>query len=186
MTRRALPLLAMAFASACAGVPDARASEALAEAAAPREGHLACGGATLTARTLLREVADHDRQVVSQTITITPPGAKAASPLRLDARPLRQPFLPRTPVLDASATGWACVTSANGKSYIHIVMTCTESPLRPACAGPTREWTRLYDTRGRSLDAGFPHEGPRREALFRQLGLDQAEEAGISLSDPLE
>lgn len=184
MTRRALLVLATVAACASAAARDARASESLPDAAAPVVGHLACGGATLTARTLFREVADHDRQVLSQTITLVPPGATTGSPLKLDARPLRQPFLRDTPVLDASVTGWACVTSADHKSYVYLSLTCTESPLRPACAGPTREWTRLYDLRGRALDAGYPRDaGPREAALTRRLKLDLD---SVSMSDPLE
>ena len=187
MTRRTLPLLAVAVACAYASAPAARASESLPAAGAPRVGHLDCGGASLTASTVFREVIGQDRQVVSQTMTVTAPGAKTASPLKIEARPFRQPFLRDTLVLDASATGWACVTSTSHQSYVYVVMTCTESPLRPACAGPTREWVRLYDLRGRALNAGFPHDaGPREQALMKRLGLDHVEDAGISLSDPRE
>lgn len=187
MTRRALSLLALAAVCASAGAPAARASQSLPAAGSARVGHLDCGGASLTASTVLREVTDQDRQVVSQTITVTAPGAKKASSLKLGARPFRQPFLRDTPVLDASATGWACVTSASHQSYVYVVMTCAESPLRPACAGPTREWVRMYDLRGRALNAGFPHDaGPREDALMKRLGLDHVEDVGISLSDPLE
>lgn len=177
--RATRPLLAAAVACACTGAPAAHADEAIAV------GHLACGGATLTARTQFHEVADHDRQVVSQTITIVPAGTKTASPLKLDAHPLRQPFLRDTPVLDASATGWACVTSTDGKPYVDMVMTCTESPRRPACVGTLREWTRLYDTRGRALDAGLPHDGPRESALLKRLKLEHLDD-GVSMKDPTE
>ena len=153
--------------------------------AAPSEGHLACGGATLTARTQFREVADHDRQVVSQTITVVPAGAKIASPLKLDAHPLRQPFLRDTMVLDAAVTGWACVTSTDGRPYVYMVMTCAESPRRPACVGTLREWTRLYDTSGRALDAGLPHDGPRKSKLLKRLKLEHLDD-GVSMSDPTE
>jgi len=182
MSQRILPLLALALACtwACA-------SESLPAAGAPRVSHLDCGGARLTASTVFRDLPDQDRQVVSQTITVTAPGARTARPLKLEARPFRQPFLQDTPVLDASATGWACVTSAHHQWYVYVVMTCAESPLRAACAGPTREWVRLYDLRGRALNAGFPHDaGPREEALMKRLGLDHVEDAGISLSDPRE
>jgi hypothetical protein len=181
--RLALPLLALAVLCASAGTPSARASES----GELRSGRLDCGGASLIARTVFREVPDHDRQVVSQTVTLIAPGAKTASPLKLDARRFRQPFLPDTLVLDAAATGWACVTSTHHQSYVYVVMTCTESPLRPTCAGPTREWVRLYDLRGRALSAGFPRDaGPRWEALMKRLGLDHVEDAGIALSDPSE
>jgi len=182
--RLALPLLALAALCVSAGAPSARANDEYGDL---RLGRLDCGGASLIARTVFREVPDHDRQVVSQTVTVAAPGAKTASPLKLDARRLRQPFLPDTPVLDAAATGWACVTSASHQSYVYVVMTCTESPLRPNCAGPTREWVRLYDLRGRALNAGFPRDaGPRWEALMKRLGLDHVEDAGIALSDPSE
>jgi hypothetical protein len=187
MIRRTLPLLAMTVACACASAPSARASESTPAAGALHVGHLDCGGASLTASTVFREVPDQDRQVVAQTMTVTAPGAKTASPLKIEARPFRQPFLRDTPVLDASATGWACVTSTSQRSYVYVVMTCTESPLRPACAGPKREWVRVYDLRGRALNAGFPHDaGPREEALMKRLGLDHVEDSGVSLSDPRE
>jgi len=151
-----------------------------------REGHLACGGASLSASTRFLDVADHDRQVVSQFIAIVPPAAATPVSLVLDARPLRQPFLRGTPVLDASATGWACVTATSGRAYVYVMMTCTESPSRPACAGDTREWVRLYDLRGRALNAGFPHDGPRTPALLKRLGLAGAVADGVSLADIAE
>lgn len=177
MTRRLPTTLAVLL--ALAGATRARACEP------PSEGRLACGGATLIARTQFREVAGHDRQVLSQTITIVPAGAKTASSLKIDVHPLRQPFLRDTPVLDASVTGWACVTSADGKPYVYMVMACAESPLRPACVGTLREWTRLYDTRGRALDAGLPHAGPRESELLKRLKLEHLDD-GVSMSDPLE
>ncbi len=168
----------LAAALACAGTAGARASDAASA------GRVDCGGAHLAARTVLREVPDHDRQTLSQTITIVPPGATTASPLKLDVRPLRQPFLRDTSVLDAAVTGWACVTSTDHRSYVLLSLTCTESPLRPGCAGPTREWTRLYDLRGRALDAGYPRDaGPREQALAKRLKLDLD---SVPLSDPLE
>jgi len=180
MTARTLSLLAAA-AFACA---TARASESMPAATAPAVGHLTCGDASLTASTTLLDVPNQPRQVVMQTINLVSPGSKTPTALKLDARPLRQPFLRGTPVLDASVTGWACVTSADHKSYVYVAMTCTESPLRPACAGPTREWTRLYDIRGRALDAGYPRDsGPREQALARRLKLDLD---SVSMSDPLE
>lgn len=183
MTRHALSLLAMACAFALS--PAARAGESPPEAAAS-VGHLACGGASLTASTVFREVADQDRQILSQSIAITPPGKKTATMLKLEAHRLRQPFLPGVPVLDASATGWACVTASDGKSYVYVMMTCTESPLHPDCAGPTREWMSLYDTRGRALTAGMPHEGPREAALIKRLKLEHLDDGGVTLSDPTE
>jgi len=90
-------------------------------------------------------------------------------------------------VLDAAVTGWACVTSTHQQSYVYVVMSCIESPLRPNCGGSMREWVRLYDLRGRALNAGFPRDaGPRWETLLKRLGLNQVEDAGISLSDPSE
>ena len=184
MSRLATTLLAATV--AWAGAPMARASEAMAApapASAPREGRLACGDATLTASTRLTEVADHDRQVLAQGITLVAPGHPDPVTLKLDARRLRQPFLQGVDVLDASATGWACVKSASGKAYVYVMMTCTESPKRPACAGDTREWVRLYDTRGRALNAGYPHGGSRTPALLKRLGLGGVLADGVSLAD---
>ncbi len=177
MTRRCPTVLATLL--ALAGAPHTRAGEP------PNEGHLACGGATLTARTQFREVADHDRQVVSQAITIVAAGTKTALPLKLDAHPLRQPFLRDALVLDAAVTGWACVTSTDGKPYVYLVMTCAESSRRPACVGTLREWTRLYDMHGRALDAGLPRDGPRKSALLKRLKLGRLDD-GVSMSDPTE
>lgn len=181
MIRRVLPLLAAAL--ACAG---AHASESMPDAAGPVVGHLACGGANLTATTVFREVADQDRQILSQTITIAPAGKSASATLKLEARRLRQPFLRDTLVLDASATGWACVKATDGKPYVYVMMTCTESPLRPACEGATREWMALYDLSGRELNAGLPHDGRQEAALIKRLKLEHLDDGSVTLSSPGE
>lgn len=174
MTRCISTALAAFLALACLPPADAR------------DGHLACAGAHLTARTQFLDIPDHDLQTLSQTITLIPAGEQIAVPLKLDVRPLRQPFLRHAVVLDARATGWACVTADDGKAYVYVMMTCTESPRRPACVNPDREWARLYDTRGRAIDAGLPREGPRVDALMKRLGLERLEAAGIPLGDPAE
>ena len=184
MIFRTLILLATIAASTC--TVDASASDvapALSTSAPQvREGHLQCGGASLTARTQTLDVADHDRQVLSQSIVVQPPGQSAPAALAQDGRPFRQPFLRGTEVLDASATGWACVTAKDRQPYVYVMVSCTESPLRPACEGDSREWVRLYDIRGRSLNAGFPHGGARTPALMKRLGLDNYLTNGVSLN----
>lgn len=172
-------VLSLAIAAGCAS-PSARAG------ATPRTtqiGHLGCGGARFTARTTWLNVPGHDRQPVQQTVQRDAAGSTPSRELRLDARPLRQPFVPDGIVLDAAVTGWACITATTGKAYLYLLYTCTQSTARPACAGDRREYVRLFDTTGKALNVGFPHAGPRTPALLHQLGLDGYLTDGVSLQD---
>jgi hypothetical protein len=144
-------------------------------------GHLSCGGANLTAETVYLDVPDQDFQPLSQRITLQRPGTNGSMVLHHDGRPLRQPFLKDTPVLDAAASGWACLTAADGKAYIYVSYVCTESDLRPDCEGTSREWGRLFDPEGKELTAGLPHGGPRMSALMKRLGLGRYEKEPIQL-----
>ena len=144
-------------------------------------GHLSCGGASLMAETVYLDVPDQDFQPLSQHITLQRPGSNGSMALNHDGRPLRQPFLKDTPVLDAAVSGWACLTAADGKAYIYVSYVCTESDLRPDCEGTSREWGRLFDPEGKELTAGFPHGGPRTSALMKRLGLGRYEEKAIQL-----
>lgn len=149
----------------------------------PRIGRLACGGASLTAETVYLDLADQDRQTLSQRITLARADLPKALALPSDARPLRQPFLKHTPVLDAAVTGWACLAAGDGKRYIYMLYTCVESAVRPACEGDRREWVRLFDVYGRPLNAGFPHTGAKTPALMKKLGLGRYVDDGVSLQD---
>ena len=144
-------------------------------------GHLSCGGASLTAETVYLDVPDQDFQPLSQRITLQRPGTNGSVVLHHDGRPLRQPFLKDTPVLDAAASGWACLAAADGKAYIYVSYVCTESDLRPDCEGTSREWGRLFDPEGKELTAGLPHGGPRMSALMKRLGLGRYEKEPIQL-----
>ena len=175
-----LRLLLLAFAAvlaaSCAQANDQPAGKA-------RLGHLSCGGATLTAKTVYLDVDDQDRQTLSQTITLTRPERSGPIVLPGDGRPLRQPFLKNVPVLDAAVTGWACLTAADGKAYVYVIYTCAESPSRPDCEGDRREWVRLFDAQGKALNAGFSHEGSRTPELMKQLGLERYLHDGVQLKD---
>ncbi len=144
-------------------------------------GHLECGAETFTARTENLDVPEQPRQPLSQKIA-GPAGAQ----LSLDAHALRQPFLQGVEVRDAAATGWACLTSNDGRSFVSVVMTCTESPARPACKGTAREWVRLYDVHGRLLNGGYPRSGPRTPTLMKRIGLGRYLADGVTLSDVQE
>ena len=148
-----------------------------------RVGHLHCGGASLTASTVYLDVDDQDRQTFSQRITLMRAENHAPSSLPRDGRPIRQPFLKNTPVLDAAVTGWACLQAADGKAYIYVLYTCVESVLRPDCEGDRREWARLFDAQGKALNADFPHEGPRTPELMKKLGLGHYVDGGVPLQD---
>jgi hypothetical protein len=148
-------------------------------------GHLKCGEAQLTAQTQYLDVPSRDRQVLTQTLELTNPG-KGTTKLAHDGRVFRQPFLKDTPVLDASATGWACLEGTGGKRYVYVLYTCTESPARPRCAGTKREWPRLFDTEGAPLNARYPHSGSRTPALMKKLGLGHYLSEGVSLEDVTE
>jgi hypothetical protein len=148
-------------------------------------GHLKCGEAQLTAQTQYLDVPDHDRQVLIQTLELTGPD-KGATKLVHDGRMFRQSFLKDTPVLDASATGWACLESTNGQRYVYVLYTCTEGLARPRCAGTKREWPRLFDTSGALLNAHYPRSGSRTPALMKKLGLARYLSEGVSLEDVTE
>lgn len=144
-------------------------------------GHLSCGGANLTAETVYLDVPDQDFQPLSQRITLERPGSNGSLVLHHDGRPLRQPFLKNTQVLDAAVSGWTCLTAADGKAYIYVSYVCTESDLRPDCEGTSREWGRLFDPQGKELTTGFSRDGPRTSALMKRLGLGRYEKEPIQL-----
>ena len=174
---RLLVLLAAAIVTTSVRAGDMSA------AAQTRVGHLHCGDASMIATTIYLDVYGQDRQTLSQRIALTSAGRRVPVILRGDGRPLRQPFLEKTPVLDASVTGWACLPATGGKSYVYVVYTCTESPLRPGCEGDRREWVRLFNTQGKPLNAGFPRDGPRTPALMKKLGLGRYVNDGVQLED---
>ena len=149
------------------------------QSAAPKHvtviGHLSCGGVTLKAETVYLDVPDRDFQPLSQRIT-QQRASQSPTVLHHDGRPLHQPFLQGTAVLDAAVSGWACLKSTDGKAYIYVLYICTESDLRPQCAGTSREWGRLFDPQGKELTAGFLHDGPRESALMKRLGLGRYED----------
>lgn len=152
-------------------------------AAQTRVGHLHCGDASLIATTVYVDVDGQDRQTLSQHIALTSGGRRVPLTLHGDGRPLHQPFLKDMPVLDAAVTGWTCLPAAGGKAYVYLVYTCTESPLRPDCEGDRREWVRLFNTRGKTLNAGFPHDGPHTPTLMKKLGLGRYVNDGVQLDD---
>ncbi|RUL77722.1 hypothetical protein [Dyella choica] len=166
-------VLAAVFAQACA------------QAAAPRRmtaiGHLSCGGASLTAETVYLDVPDQDLQPLSQRIALKRLGQNVSTVLHHDGRPLRQPFLKNTPVLDAAVSSWTCLTADDGKAYVYVFYVCTESDLRPDCAGTSREWGRLFDPQGKEMTADLPHAGPRTSALMKRLGLGRYENEPMPL-----
>jgi hypothetical protein len=146
-------------------------------------GHLRCGGASLTATTVYLDVDDQDRQTFSQRITLMRAENHAPVSLASDSKPIRQPFLKNTPVLDAAVTGWACLQATDGKAYIYVLYTCVESALRPDCEGDRREWARLFDVQGKALNAGFPREGSPTPELMKKLGLGHYVDQGVPLQD---
>ncbi|WP_333676210.1 hypothetical protein [Dyella sp.] len=176
-----LPFLPI-FLAAILAVACAQASP---QRAAPKQmtatGHLSCGGAQLMAETVYLDVPDQDLQPLSQRITLQRQGANDSVALHHDGRPLRQPFLKDTPVLDAAVSSWTCLTAADGKAYIYLFYVCTESDLRPDCVGTSREWGRVFDLQGKELSAGFPHDGPRTSALMKRLGLGRYEDRPMPL-----
>lgn len=168
--------LALAATAPAMAQPNAPSSPAM------LTGHLECGEAQLTAQTQYLEVPGHDRQVLTQTLELTRPG-KGTTKLAHDGREFRQPFLKDTPVLDASATGWACLDGGKGRRYVYVLYSCAESPARPQCAGTRREWVRFFDTAGAPLNAHYPHGGSRTPALMKKLGLGHYLSEGVSLED---
>lgn len=155
---------------------------ALAPSTQTHMGHLQCGDTRLTAATQYLDVPDHDRQVLTQTLALTIPGNGTTTTLTHDGHVFRQPFLKNMPVLDAAATGWACLQASDGKLYLYVVYTCVESNARPECVGTLREWVRIFDTAGHPLTANYPRGGPRTSALMKKLGLGRYLNEGVSLS----
>ncbi|MDN8092990.1 hypothetical protein QZN29_25430 [Burkholderia multivorans] len=163
-------------------ITSVRAAD-ISSAAQARIGHLHCGDASLIATTAYLVVDGEDRQTLSQRIVLTSAGRRVPIVLCGDGRSLHQPFLKDAPVLDAAVTGWACLSAAGGKAYVYVVYICTESLLRPDCEGVRREWVRLFDTRGKPLNAGFPHEGQRTSEMMKKLGLGRYVNDGAPLKD---
>lgn len=167
----------------CTLMLPAGAAIAQQQATLERSGHLQCGLAQLNAETRYLDLPDQTRQVLAQSLSLTNTAMGSTRQLKHDARPLRQPFLKHTPVLDAAVTGWACLENSAGKPYIYLSYTCIESPSRPACVGNLREWARLFDTAGKPLNAHAPRSGQRTAALLKKLGLGHHLSAGVSLQD---
>jgi hypothetical protein len=173
-----LAAFALLSTAATPGLPDGGANPTT-----TRAGHLKCGDALITSETQVIEVRDQANQILAQTLSLKNTHTGTTTTLVHDGRLFQQPFLQSTSVLDASATGWACIESTSHTLYLYIVYTCVESPARPHCAGTRREWPRLFDTAGRPLGANLPHASKQLPALMRKLGLANYLIQGVSLND---
>ncbi len=158
---------------------------ASAENAAPpirqEQDKLVCGDAEVRATSSCLSFTDQETQCKKQTLQLSNPSKGISKKLPHDGKPMRQPFVKNGPVLDAIATGWACVKSESGTPYIYLAYTCVESEQRPECAGTNKEWGRVFGLDGKNFTAGVPRRGAALERVYKQLGLSGAVEQGIQL-----
>ena len=167
----------------------ASASSALAAAGEARpvtrnvEDKLQCGDVEVIAKSHCLSPADHETQCRTQSLQLNNPGKGFARKLPHDSKPLRQAFIKDGPVLDAIATGWACLQSASGTPYIFVSYTCVEHDRRPECAGTNKEWGRVFGLDGKDFTAGIPRRSPALQRIYRQLGLSASMEQGIPLQE---
>lgn len=162
----------------------------LAQSDAPRiredQGRLACGTAQLAAKSHCLEFAENETQCTSQILTLTNPSKGIAKQLPHDGKRITQPFVRSVKVLDATVTGWACLTSDAGVSYIYLSYTCVEHDRAPECAGTRREWGRLFDTGGRALNGNLSRRSQHMPEVLHRYGLQRYVSEGIQLQDPVE
>lgn len=147
------------------------------------EDKLQCGDVEVIATSSCLRPADHETQCRAQSLQLKNPAKAIAKKLPHDGKPLRQAFVKEGPVLDAIATGWACIQSASGTPYILVSYTCVEHDRRPECAGTNKEWGRVFGMDGKDFTAGIARRSPALERIYRRLGLSASFEQGIQLQE---
>lgn len=70
---------------------------------------LSCGTAEVTVQAQCFRVADQERQCRTQSLHLRNPGLEVSNTLAHEGKAIKQPFVHDGTVLDAIATGWACV-----------------------------------------------------------------------------
>ncbi|MDK2126135.1 hypothetical protein [Parachitinimonas caeni] len=142
---------------------------------------LYCAKAEMVVESDCQLTTDTSRQCKRQTLTLHPEASREALPLPHDGRLVKKKMLGNTAVLDGFVTGWSCLKAKDGKQYFLLAYTCSFGEERGACAGESKEWTRLFAPDGRPLSAGLKRQDKRYDALYRKLGLTAVMEAGVTL-----
>jgi hypothetical protein len=153
------------------------------EAIKVERGQLACGDVMVRIESRCMSFEEHEKQCVSQRVTIGNESRHFTRTLRSDARRITQPFLGKQSVLDTTITGWGCLTAVGGARYIYLSYTCVENRRAPECVGTNKEWRRLFDTKGNELGAGLQRRSPDLPRLMGAQGLQQYVDEGIQLRD---
>lgn len=144
---------------------------------------LVCGDAEVRVTSSCLHFDEQETQCKKQTLQLTNSANNITKKLPHDGKPIRQSFVENGPVLDAFVTGWACVKSASGTSYIYLSYTCVENDKQPECAGTKREWGRVFGADGKNFTTGIARRGKELERVYRRLGLSESLEQGIQLQD---
>ncbi len=142
---------------------------------------LYCAQAEVVVESDCQLTTDTSRQCKRQTLTLHPEASREALSLPHDGRMIKKKMLGNTAVLDGFVTGWSCLKAKDGKQYFLLAYTCSFGEERGACAGESKEWTRLFAPDGRPLSAGLKRQDKRYDALYRKLGLTAVMEAGVTL-----
>lgn len=134
-----------------------------------------CGDAEVTVHSNCLSFPEQERQCKTQSLQLHNASKGISRTLQHAGKPIRQPFVHEGQVLDAIATGWACVKSKSGISYVYVMYTCVENDNDPQCAGTDKEWEMLYGLDGKNFTKAIPRRGSARakelERIYRRLGL---------------
>ena len=84
--------------------------------------------------------------------------------------------------LPATITGWQCIAGTRQKIVV-LSYSCADDD-GTGCDGH-REWLRLLDAKGVSLDADLRREDPRQDALFDRLGIGTQIDQGIQMQSAI-
>lgn len=146
-----------------------------------RSGQIKCGDALVTAEARCLVFPENQTQCASQVLRLTNNTKGISKSLALDGKLIIQDFVKEGPVLDAYVSSWTCLASQSGKSYLFLAYVCVESDKRPKCVGTNREWSRLFDTEGNNLTAGYRRHGPQIDRLMKRLGIKSNLREGIKI-----
>ena len=161
-------------------------SVALADGARPQDTEkLLCDGAVVTAHSHCLRFDEQERQCKTQTLELQDPGKGIHATLPHAGKLITQPFVHDGPVLDAIASGWTCLKSKSGVSYMYVLYTCVENDNSPECAGTNKEWEMVYGTDGQNMTPSLPRRGKARAKeltrIYRRLGLESVIEKPFQL-----
>jgi len=148
---------------------------ALALAAAPpvQVAAITCGGTAFHVAS--RAATGPNPPLAPATQTLTRRVGASEVPVPLDRT--RPASVDGRRVADRYLSSWACVTGAGTARFLLLGYACATDD---GCGG-RKEWVRLLDPRGRTVDAGVPQDGPARDRLNTRLGIARAMAAGVQM-----